>query len=96
MVPGKANVRNTERFVKMFGKLPRRIQERALTVLRELRDNPLLGKPLKAEVMHEGVSYRFRSVRIGDYRLIYIYIPITNTVIAYYIGHRRNIYKKLR
>lgn len=80
----------------MFEKLPKGIQKRALDVLRELSDNPLLGKPLRAEVIHEGVSYRFRSVRIGDYRLVYIYVPVTNTVIAYYIGHRRNIYRKLK
>ena len=41
----------------MLEKLPGSIQERAVLVLRELSDNPLLGKPLNAVIIHEGSLY---------------------------------------
>ena len=96
MYRGKARVELTEPFIRMYEKQPREIRERAYRVLKELEENPLLGKPLRAEVKYGDTSYRFRSVRIGNYRLVYIYIPVTNTVMVYYIGHRKNIYKKLK
>ena len=46
---------------------------RAPFVSRELSDNSLLGKSLRAGVVHEDVSCSFGSVRIGDYRVVYVY-----------------------
>ena len=58
--------------IRMLEKLLRSIQERTV-VSRELSDNSLLGKSLRAGVVHEDVSCSFGSIRIGDYRVVYVY-----------------------
>lgn len=59
----------------------------AITV--KLTANPIhYGKPLRY-----GKSGQ-RSLRVGDYRVIYVIKPDTNQVIILAIGHRRDIYEE--
>lgn len=68
-------------------KIPKRYQETIRLFLRELREDPSIGKPLRREL-----TGKF-SIKIGVYRIIYkinekdkiIYVPTA--------GHRATVYK---
>ena len=97
MVQGKANIWATRKFLRMLEKLPRGIQERAVVVSEGAQRQPTPRQTLECRDYSRGIIInKPRSVKIWDYRLIYIYVPVANTVIAYYIGYRRNIYRNLR
>jgi mRNA interferase RelE/StbE len=55
--------------------------------IEELRENPDLGKQLV------GPLKGLRSLRIGNYRVIYKKEMQIITIIVLAIGHRKNIYK---
>jgi mRNA interferase RelE/StbE len=66
---------------KLEEDLRTRIKER----LRELENNPeSIGKTLKPS--------DFRSLRIGDYRIIFEVDRAKKQVIVLYIGHRKKVY----
>ena len=56
------------------------------SILKELYENPYLGKGLRDELAD------FRSLRMKRYRAIYQIDYQNKEVIIYAIGHRRNIY----
>ena len=68
-------------------KIPKRYQQAIRLILRELQDDPSIGKPLRREL-----KGKF-SIKIGIYRIIYkinekdkiIYVPTA--------GHRGTVYK---
>jgi len=57
---------NYAQFEKDFRKLDREIRKRADSIIRRLEAEPFIGEPLRGEL--EGK----RSLRIGNYRIIYI------------------------
>ncbi len=61
----------------------RKAIERKLTTTPEL-----FGKPLRFN--HSGL----RSLRVGDYRVIYTIEPTKHLVIITAIGHRKDIYER--
>lgn len=63
----------------------RRYVDDVITV--ELPKNPLLGKKLKANLEDR------RSIRKGDYRIVYVVDKAKSTITIKDIGHRRCIYK---
>ena len=74
---------------KVGKKLSPRIKQAARKALKELAENPNLGKELQAELKS------FRSYRFMRYRIVY-QIDIKNKVlIVWAIGRRRDIYETL-
>lgn len=71
-------------------KIPKQYRDTIRFVLRELKENPNLGKPLGREL-----TGKF-SIKIGVYRIIYkinykdkiIYVPTA--------GHRGTVYRRVR
>ena len=60
---------------------------RIIQTLDLLKENPHLGKNLRGQL--EG----FRSLRVGDFRVIYTVEESSRTVVLRAVGHRRVIYK---
>ena len=67
-------------------KIPRAHQEAILEAMLELKENPLIGKPLTREL-----TGRF-SLRVGVYRIIYKVRKKEKTVEIITAGHRAKIY----
>lgn len=65
------------------------IRKAAKAALRELAQNPDLGKELQAELSG------FRSYRFMRYRIVYKFDAENKHVIIWAIGHRRDIYENL-
>lgn len=60
---------------------------RLIAAMEELEDNPLAGKPLEGE--HEGC----RSLRVGDWRIIYEVDFPSEIVLVIRIGKRSDVYR---
>ena len=65
------------------------IRKAAKAALKELAQNPDLGKELQAELSG------FRSYRFNRYRIVYKVDTENKHVIVWAIGHRRDIYENL-
>ncbi|MCD6126696.1 MAG: type II toxin-antitoxin system RelE/ParE family toxin [Thaumarchaeota archaeon] len=83
----KYKIQVTRRFEKDFKKLDREIRKRADSIIRRLEIEPFIGKPLRGEL--EGK----RSLRIGDYRLIYIIDEKNRTITLLTIRPRKTAYR---
>lgn len=70
----------------MFNNLHPTIKKQLKSILKELYENPYLGKGLRDELAD------FRSLRMKRYRAIYQIDNQSREVVIYAIGHRRNIY----
>jgi mRNA interferase RelE/StbE len=70
----------------MFNNLHPTIKKQLKSILKELYENPYLGKGLRDELAD------FRSLRMKRYRAIYQIDYQNKEVIIYAIGHRKNIY----
>ena len=94
-----AKVRATRSFERSLRSIPRDVAERILEKARELEVNPLQGKPLRGayEVVVDGARLRvkLRSLRVGDYRVIYWYDPLRGAAWLILAGHRESVYKLL-
>jgi mRNA interferase RelE/StbE len=71
----------------MFSNLNPEIRKQLKSILKELYENPYLGKKLQNELID------FRSLKMKRYRAIYQIDNQKKVVIIYAIGHRRNIYE---
>jgi len=65
------------------------IKRAAKAALKELGENPYIGKELQAELSG------FRSYRFMRYRIIYKIDTENKHLIVWAIGHRRDIYENL-
>jgi len=68
-------------------KLNPEVKKAARDALRELAENPYLGKELQRELSG------FWSYRFLRYRIVYQADPEEKTIIIWAIGHRRDIYE---
>ncbi len=84
----KYNLFLTNTFIRNYEKLPRNIQNRTKENLQVLRNNPFAGKKLTGDLKGE------YSYRIGDYRIIYTMEK--DEIFVEAIGHRKDIYSKLK
>ena len=75
-------------------RLPREIVEWVLEAIEELEKDPFIGERLRLPASLRGL-YCFK-LRKGDYRLIYCYVPVRDTVYIVAVGHRDEIYEKFR
>lgn len=73
---------------KDLRKLPKQIQQRALTIVeRQLALDPTVGKPLTG-------PYRgLWKYRIGDYRIIYTIEAQRISIVVLRIRHRKEVYR---
>jgi len=71
----------------MFRNLNPAIRKQLKSILKELYQNPCLGKKLQDELAD------FRSLKMKRYRAIYQIDSQKKAVIIYAIGHRRTIYE---
>jgi len=78
----------TRRFEREFRKLPNEVRTRLDKLIRSLAENPYLGKPLR------GALAGLRSLRAGDYRIIYRVDEEEKMAILLCVGHRRRVYKR--
>ncbi len=67
--------------------LPERIQERVHAAVQRLASDPLAGKALKAELK------MLRSLRVGDYRVLYQFFPREQRVVIVHVANRRDVYR---
>ncbi len=80
-------VKLTPTAARMFNNLHPTIKTQLKSILKELYQNPYLGKGLRDELAD------FRSLRMKRYRAIYHIDTQHKEVIIFAIGHRRNIYE---
>ena len=87
----------TKRFDKSLEKLPKRVRERVLEAVEELRERPFLGKPLRGLPLRVRPDLKVtpRSLRVGNYRVIYAVDPLSRTVYLLLVRHRKHVYEEL-
>jgi len=78
-------IRFTPSFLKRIKDLDEEVQVRILREVNILKTDPYAGKPLRGEWK------AVRSLRIGDYRILYQIKG--NEIFLLVVGHRRRIYK---
>ena len=71
-------------------RLDPQVRRRMLAALRKLRADPERGKPLQLAL--EGL----RSWRTGDYRIVYRVIESRIEILVVAVGHRRDVYARLK
>jgi mRNA interferase RelE/StbE len=76
--------------VRSLRKLDPQIQRRLKIALEELAENPERGKALQMTL--QGL----RSWRAGDYRIVYRVLSDRIEVLVLAIGHRRDVYERVR
>lgn len=67
--------------------LPRDVVKRIDEAVRRLAENPHLGKPLRGELRGKW------SLRVGDYRVIYVVEEAERRVVLFAVRHRRSAYR---
>ena len=78
---------STKSFEKGFRKLSLDVRRKVDWKIRQLEGNPHLGRPL-----HGDLKGRC-SLRIGDYRVIYMVNEEARVLDLIAAGHRKNVYK---
>ena len=79
-------LRTTSRFDRSFRQLDERNKLRVSREIFKLESDPLIGKVLHGEL--KGL----RSLRIGDYRVIYEILG--ESVVMHLVEHRRRVYER--
>ena len=86
----KYSLKYTQEAKKKIEKLDPSIRAIIKNAIESLQTNPLKGKPLSYELAG------LRSFRTSDYRIIYQIEEKHLIIVVISIGHRREIYKKLK
>ena len=73
---------------KDLKKVPKNIRQKFFRATEKLSQNPLSGIPLKGEF--EGS----RKIRLGNYRIVYVFNPKTQVVTVYRVEPRQGVYKR--
>jgi len=74
---------------KAAQKLPPEVKKNARAALKELAENPFLGKELQAELSG------FRTHKFLRYRIVFKADTQSKIVVVWAIGHRKDIYENL-
>jgi len=75
------------KFLERFEKSNKNISQRIVRAIDSLKINPFIGKKLIGELVN------FRSLRVGEYRIIYIIIEKRVLIQVVKIAHRREVYR---
>ncbi|MEM2087526.1 MAG: type II toxin-antitoxin system RelE/ParE family toxin [Thermoproteota archaeon] len=81
------NIEVTRHFERVFRKLNPETARRIRGKILELRINPYANKPLTGQLSG------LRTMRIGDYRVLYIVDEENKKVTLIHMEHRRAVYK---
>ena len=76
----------SNKFDKTFSQLDRVSQKRIVERLKDLSKNPKSGKPLKGRF--KGI----RSLRVGEYRILYDIQESHLIIVVIAMGHRKSVY----
>ena len=76
----------SRRFDRDFSKLDKDVRDRVVEKLREISDDPRIGKPLRGKLRG------LHSARVGDYRIVYQVFDEKRVVAAVTVGHRKAVY----
>lgn len=82
----KYELKVTKRFERDFRSLTKEMKIRIDSAIEELQENPYLGKYLHGDLKGK------RSLRIGDYRIIYAVHDENKTITLIAAGHRKSVY----
>ena len=83
-------LRYTANAARAIRKLDPQVRKRVRKATETLADDPLRGKPLQLDL--KGL----RSWRTGDFRIVYRVIEDRVEILVLTVGHRRDIYDRLR
>ncbi|MBF0465161.1 MAG: type II toxin-antitoxin system RelE/ParE family toxin [Nitrospirae bacterium] len=72
---------------KSLSKVPKAERIKIIDTIDNLKNNSETGKQLK------GKFKELKSIRVGDYRIIYKTIQIESLILIVKIDHRRNAYR---
>ena len=75
------------KFLERLEKTNKNISQRIVRVIDNLRTNPFMGKKLLGELAS------FRSLRVGEYRILYFIIEKRVLIQVVKIAHRREVYR---
>jgi mRNA interferase RelE/StbE len=75
------------KFLEQLEKIHRNIADRVVLAIDSLKNEPFKGKKLLGELAG------FRSLRVGEYRIIYIVVEKRVLVQVVKIAHRREVYR---
>ncbi len=73
---------------KELKKLPKQYRDSLMLIFRELKENPIIGKPLGRELTGQ------YSIKIGVYRIVCRVNYKDSIVFVSTAGHRATVYKK--
>lgn len=73
--------------LKHLEKSNKNVCERLIKAIDQLKTNPFLGKKLLGELSN------FRSLRVGEYRVLYLVIEKMVLIQVVKIAHRKEVYK---
>jgi mRNA interferase RelE/StbE len=82
-------VRYTTSAARAIRKLEPQIRRRVRRAIDDLLKQPDRGKPLQLSLKG------FRSLRVGDFRIIYHVLQERVQILVVAVGHRRNVYDRL-
>lgn len=82
-------IQYTANAARAIRSLDAQVQRRVRAALEALREDPLRGKPLQLTL--KGL----RSLRTGDYRIIYRVVQERIEILVVAVGHRREVYDRL-
>lgn len=83
----KYNLILSSKFDKEFSQLDKKLQDRVVEGLKEIKENPYEGKPLKGK-LKEMLSWR-----VGKYRILYQIQGNKLLIIVINVEHRKHVYK---
>ncbi|RLF99107.1 MAG: type II toxin-antitoxin system mRNA interferase toxin, RelE/StbE family [Candidatus Wolframiiraptor sp.] len=83
----KYRIQVARRFEKDFRTLDWEMKRRADSIIRRLEAEPFIGKPLRGELKGK------RSLRIGNYRIIYVIDEKNRIITLLTIRPRRTAYR---
>ena len=72
---------------KALEKMAKEEQQRIISAIDQLRDNPVAGSVLKGEFSG------LRRIRVGNYRVVYEVQDQQLVILVIRIGHRREVYR---
>jgi mRNA interferase RelE/StbE len=75
------------KFLERLDKSNKNISQRIVRAIDSLKTNPFVGKKLLGELAN------FRSLRVGEHRILYIIIQKRVLIQVVKIAHRREVYQ---
>lgn len=83
-------IRYTPAAAKTIRKLSPETRKVCKNAFEHIAENPYAGKPLKSPLD------KFMSFRTSSYRIVYLVKEKKITIVIVAVGHRRDVYEKLR